>query len=865
MKIFLIPIEVLIIVFLLNSVTTYAQSPDELKHYFQLASTEFDVPQPILESIAYVQTKWTQITYSLEELENRPSDAQPPLFGVMGLRDDNWFGHSLLQAASLIAEPPETLKSSAYQNIRGSAALLSKYRDEQNQDTTIVTSDLSTWVNVISRFSGIPQNEIALQFAYHVLQIINMGVNENGIVINPEPINLNKFPESIKSKGYFLKGPKPTGVLENADYPGAVWDPSQNFSSRNGAPIVFVIIHDTEGPFDASVSWLKNPAAQASSHYIIRSVDGYIEQLVHEADKAWHVRCWNPVTIGIEHEGYVSNPSYFTEAMYQSSAHLTEYLCRKYGISEDSLHVFGHDAWTYTWFASIPFQDYIQYVTTSYATCNTHTDPGKYWNWHHYFDLIHTYDNTVPYVVNSLPSSGDTSVPAYSDIVVNFSMPMNQNTLQNAFSITPPVNGIIKFNLNYTQLIFSHPGELLKWKTTYKVKIDTQAMSINEKRLQNPIEFEFTTVPIDTTGPTLIAVSPVDGSATISQCFAEFVFNEPVNYNSIPGKIFFIDSTGNKIGFSKDLFQVTSKNLTFLAIRSASQLLPGMKYTVGLLPGIEDYYGNASSSSYSTTFKVDSLKSRGTVIDGFENSSLNWSISRENSDLNGVDTSQTNFGVQSNRTFNGSGAGVLHYKFDSSGAYCKIVRNPALNLGSVDTIGVWLFGDNSRNEISFLFTGLSPTEKIVTIDTVDWYGWKYLLVKRDVNDASFEYLKGFQIKSTGSSILNQGVLYFDDLQANGNLSSVVSAPTPKGFYLAQNYPNPFNPTTTIYFRIPSKGPVFLGVYDILGRLVNTIINGPLEAGEYRYTFDASNLPSGVYICKLTGQDQTVIRKMVLMR
>jgi hypothetical protein len=61
MKIFLIPIEVLIIVFLLNSVNIYAQTPDELKHYFQLASTEFDVPQPILESIAYVQTKWTQI------------------------------------------------------------------------------------------------------------------------------------------------------------------------------------------------------------------------------------------------------------------------------------------------------------------------------------------------------------------------------------------------------------------------------------------------------------------------------------------------------------------------------------------------------------------------------------------------------------------------------------------------------------------------------------------------------------------------------------------------------------------------------------------------------------------------------------
>lgn len=851
-------IQFAIIVYSLNA---YGQTPEELKHYFQIASNEFNVPQPILESIAYVQTRWTQITYSPEQLRNRSTDVQPPLYGIMGLRDDNWFGHSLLDAASLIREPVDTLKADVYQNIRGAAALLSKYRDEQNHDTVVVTSDLSSWTNVIARFSGIPQREIALQFAYHVLQIINMGINEKGISITPEPVNLDKFPESIKGKGYFFKQPRPTGILERSDYPGAVWDPSPNYSSRDGAPIVFVIIHDTEGPFDASVSWLKNPSAQASAHYIIRSQDGYIEQLVHETDKAWHVRCWNPITVGIEHEGYVSNPSYFTDSMYKSSAHLTQYLCNKYKIPEDSLHIFGHDAWTYKWFPSIPFQQYTQYVGTSYATCNNHTDPGQYWNWNYYFSLIHSYDAAVPNIVSFLPLAGDTAVPAYSNVVINFSMPMDPNTVQTAFSIIPPVNGSLSFSPNYTQLIFSHPSELFRWKTAYTVKLDTGARSTNGKGLQQPFEFKFTTVPVDTAGPHLIAASPLDGGITVPQCFAEFVFNEPVDYNSIPGKVFFVDSLGNRVGFSKDLFQVTSTNLTLLAIRSASQLVPGMKYTVGLLPGIKDYYGNATRLTYSTTFKVDTLWLRGVVFDGFEASSSNWTILRGE----GIDSNLTTFEIGSNRTFNGSAAGVFRYKFNSTGGYCKILRTPMVNIQLANSIGLWLFGDNSRNQLSFIFANSSSVEKIVPVGPVNWYGWKYVEIPRDLNDASTQYFLGFEVNSNNLSLFNQGVMYFDELQTNVRVTNIAGRESHHAFYLAQNYPNPFNPTTKIYFRLLVKGHIFLRVYDVMGRLVRTIVDKTLDAGEYIYTFNGADLPSGIYICKLTGQDKTLSMKMLLLK
>jgi len=91
---------------------------------------------------------------------------------------------------------------------------------------------------------------------------------------------------------------------------------SPNYSSRNGAPIVFVVIHDTEEEFDYAISLFENPGDQASAQYLIRSQDGYIDQFVDDRNKAWAVVCWNPITLNIEHEGFIADSSFYTETMY---------------------------------------------------------------------------------------------------------------------------------------------------------------------------------------------------------------------------------------------------------------------------------------------------------------------------------------------------------------------------------------------------------------------------------------------------------------------------------------------------------------------------------------------------------------------
>ena len=86
-----------------------------------------------------------------------------------------------------------------------------------------------------------------------------------------------------------------------------------------------------------------------------------------------------------------------------------------------------------------------------------------------------------------------------------------------------------------------------------------------------------------------------------------------------------------------------------------------------------------------------------------------------------------------------------------------------------------------------------------------------------------------------------------------------------GYVLAQNYPNPFNPRTTIEFSLPVKTHVELAVYNVLGNKVTELKSEIMPAGEHRIDFDASFLPSGVYLYTLKTSEQTSTKKLMLMK
>jgi len=92
-----------------------------------------------------------------------------------------------------------------------------------------------------------------------------------------------------------------------------------------------------------------------------------------------------------------------------------------------------------------------------------------------------------------------------------------------------------------------------------------------------------------------------------------------------------------------------------------------------------------------------------------------------------------------------------------------------------------------------------------------------------------------------------------------------TAEVPSFYLLEQNYPNPFNPTTTIAFALPEAAPVRLAVYNTLGQEVAVLVDGYVTAGRKLATFDATGLPSGLYLYRLETPSHAEVRRMVLLK
>lgn len=108
----------------------------------------------------------------------------------------------------------------------------------------------------------------------------------------------------------------------------------------------------------------------------------------------------------------------------------------------------------------------------------------------------------------------------------------------------------------------------------------------------------------------------------------------------------------------------------------------------------------------------------------------------------------------------------------------------------------------------------------------------------------------------------------DSMQITSSVITGISEPSPvvpSKFALSQNYPNPFNPSTLISFDIPKQAIVKLVVYDILGRIVKTLVDEMKSPGNYKVRFDASMITSGVYFYRITADNFTDSKKLLLIK
>ena len=332
-----------------------ASLSDEFGH----ASQEYGVPKELLLAMGYVNTLWEMPPPSASDYE--PGDLSGRgAYGIMQLMQ-NPSTDTLGQAASLTGLSENDLKTDRASNVRGGAAVLA---DIQGEDKP---SELGGWQGAVAEYGG------DTLYAEQVYEVLKSGASAR--ISTGEYLEL--APQNVEVPQVFR-------VQSTGDYSGSTWygTNGNNYSNSNREAtydINKIVIHVTQGSWSGAINWFKDPRAEASAHYTVRSSDGFIGQSVREEDIAWHAGWWetNKHSIGIEHEGYIGNPAWFTDAMYRSSARLSAYLARKYRIPIDRQHIIGHDE--------------VPGCPGAGGGVNCHTDPGQYWNWKKYMDLVRGY------------------------------------------------------------------------------------------------------------------------------------------------------------------------------------------------------------------------------------------------------------------------------------------------------------------------------------------------------------------------------------------------------------------------------------------------------------------------------------------
>jgi hypothetical protein len=891
-----IPRLSLISLLLLASFAT-AQEPkmEELNTFFVAAAQEFQVPVDILKGIAFAETRLQHLVWASGDTAS--CTGLPRAYGVMALRDDQFFGRSLQIAATLIGETPDIVRKDPFQNIRGAAAYLKHlYEGERLPDGT-VPGAIESWQHTVARYCGMPQPELAAQHAYEVLQRIDKGYHEFGIDLPARNLDMHTVRATAR-ECYALAQQVPNMVGEQApnivgkttgqpDYPPAHWAPAYpGHWYTTGKKKDFVVIHDMEGYYLSVISYFQMSSTNASVHYNVNGLQdspsdapaGDITQQVEEQYWAWHAVCLNQYSFGIEHEGFVSNPVWWTPEMYKASANLVKHLCDTHGIPKDRNHIIGHDEYlNSTWMSWAVSNGY----PGTFGTCNSHTDPGVNWDWGFFMQLI-TGNLTAPRIT-SAPSVSRLQV--FDKISITFNQRLDRVATEQNFRLSPAVPGTIAWTNGFRTLEFT-PSAPLAFDSEYSVMVDTGAhnylgvgLDVNGDGTASGEIYGFTlrTVANDTTRPVLLATYPVLQQNSISTTVQfEVDVNEPVDPATLAGAFLVQDTPGNAIPLTPPSVQTigTGRRIGF---RPATPLAPLTAYTLTIQQSLRDYGGNGIAGASAVPFVTGGEQNfSGTVINNLDVAGSWWQPGTSGST---VGTSTSSFTIDSDVRKSGTGSGKVSYVFSGPGGGTVREYNslkPSVEPGPL--VSAWVFGDNSRNALEFWFYPLT----FIRVDTLDWTGWKIVSTPiAPVPTTAQRQFAGFVIQQLPGA-RTSGAVYFDDLAVTSIISDAGREVDglPDGMVLFQNFPNPFNPTTTIRFALPQKSNVSLSVFNTLGQQVAILVEGDREAGYHEVSLDGSGLASGIYFCRIrvrasnasssqqsgpTNGELVQTRKLILLR
>ncbi len=363
-----------------------------------------NIPKSLLPAMAYAASRFENI----EPVASMHHHAGPDKYGVFAVVEngEHYWNDNLRNICAYSNITIAKFKKDIQAQVNAVADYL---------DYLCITNNVNSLADagqVVRAFVEIPANNLINKYArelavYEVFYQLTHGFEKNGIVNEAVDVRIQDWfdetyipfltsptvwitPNQITNGATSLSDSKlNTRNLSplSTDYAPALWTTSPNYSSRSGTSVSAITIHTTQGSYAGTISWFQNTASQVSAHYVIRSSDGQITQMVRESNKAWHVGSENPYTIGIEHEGYVSQTSWYTTAMYNASSALVKDICKDNNIDPKTCYKGASSSGANVLSSSIKIKGHQHYPN------QTHTDPGINWNWYTYYDLINPSTN----------------------------------------------------------------------------------------------------------------------------------------------------------------------------------------------------------------------------------------------------------------------------------------------------------------------------------------------------------------------------------------------------------------------------------------------------------------------------------------
>lgn len=195
--------------------------------------------------------------------------------------------------------------------------------------------------------------------------------------------------------------------------------------------------------------------------------------------------------------------------------------------------------------------------------------------------------------------------------------------------------------------------------------------------------------------------------------------------------------------------------------------------------------------------------------------------------------------------------------------YHKLVRSTAPIFSKAPILTVSLFGQSYQ--LNWQVNDLAHAKSFTVEKSYDLEQFEFVSSIRVTDKRRASY------STTDYDYTNNQIIYYRVKQINEDDSFIYSdlAKVGRGrlkhFTLEQNYPNPFNPITTISVDVQRADEFEVLVYDIVGKAIAVLHQGPLGMGKHHFNFDGSNLPSGIYLCEIKSGDELEVMKMILAK